>query len=71
MEDIGCKDGFQLRGQKRCMEWYSASNEHLYDNTHLVLSFSHKNSLRQVVSLTAVAVTTGYVREDPFRIGGI
>ncbi|GBO14200.1 hypothetical protein AVEN_86776-1 [Araneus ventricosus] len=70
MEDIGSKDGFQLRGRKRCMEWYSANNEHLYYNTHFVLSVSHKHSLRQVVSLTAVAVTTGYVREAPFRIGG-
>ncbi|GBM72392.1 hypothetical protein AVEN_178063-1 [Araneus ventricosus] len=29
------------------------------------------NSARQVVSLMAVAIETGYVREDPFRIGGI
>ncbi|GBM93904.1 hypothetical protein AVEN_80812-1 [Araneus ventricosus] len=28
-------------------------------------------SVRQVVSLTAVAIATGYFREDPFRIGGI
>ncbi|GBO13236.1 hypothetical protein AVEN_261295-1 [Araneus ventricosus] len=36
-----------------------------------LLSVRQKNSARQVVLLTAVAIATGYVREDPFRIGGI
>ncbi|GBM68628.1 hypothetical protein AVEN_124559-1 [Araneus ventricosus] len=31
----------------------------------------HENSVRQVVQLTAVAIATGYVREDPFLTGGI
>ncbi|GBO14491.1 hypothetical protein AVEN_74097-1 [Araneus ventricosus] len=33
-----------------------------------LLSVHHENSVRQVVSLTAVAIATGYVREDPVRI---
>ncbi|GBN41721.1 hypothetical protein AVEN_129952-1 [Araneus ventricosus] len=36
-----------------------------------VLSVRLENSALQVVSLTAVAIATGYVREDPFRIRGI
>ncbi|GBM25377.1 hypothetical protein AVEN_12312-1 [Araneus ventricosus] len=35
------------------------------------LSVLSESSTRQVVSLTAVAIATGYAREDPFRIGGI
>ncbi|GBN56081.1 hypothetical protein AVEN_206947-1 [Araneus ventricosus] len=32
---------------------------------HQLLSVLHENSARQVVSLTAVAIATGYVREYP------
>ncbi|GBN21085.1 hypothetical protein AVEN_171716-1 [Araneus ventricosus] len=44
-------------------EWYRK-------NSH-ALSVRLDNSARQAISLTAVAIATGYVREDPFRIGGI
>ncbi|GBN78335.1 hypothetical protein AVEN_133536-1 [Araneus ventricosus] len=36
-----------------------------------LLSDRDEISTRQVVWLVAVAIATGYVREDPFRIGGI
>ncbi|GBL95178.1 hypothetical protein AVEN_253513-1 [Araneus ventricosus] len=36
-----------------------------------LLSVGRGNSARQFVSLTTVAIATGYVRKDPFRIGGI
>ncbi|GBN76794.1 hypothetical protein AVEN_110311-1 [Araneus ventricosus] len=35
-----------------------------------LLSDRDEISTRQVVWLVAVAIATGYVREDPFRIGG-
>ncbi|GBO25826.1 hypothetical protein AVEN_256756-1, partial [Araneus ventricosus] len=35
-----------------------------------LLSVHHKNSAHQVASLKAVAIATGDVREDPFRIRG-
>ncbi|GBM07372.1 hypothetical protein AVEN_187905-1 [Araneus ventricosus] len=34
-------------------------------------SVRHDNSSRHVVLLTTVAIAAGYLREDPFRIGGI
>ncbi|GBM04227.1 hypothetical protein AVEN_41040-1 [Araneus ventricosus] len=37
----------------------------------LWLFVRQENDARQVVSLTAVVIATGYVSEDPFRIRGI